>query len=73
MILHKGREDKMTGKEAKKRLEEQYKRQNQHIRDNYDRVSITIPKGMKEAIKEKHGSINGYINRLITEDMKMDL
>lgn len=34
----------MTGKEAKERLEKQYKRQNEHIKENYDRISITLPK-----------------------------
>ena len=40
---------------------------------NLDRISIAVPKGQKEAIKthaESMGeSVNGYINRLITEDM----
>ena len=55
----------MTGKEAKERLEKQYKRQNEHIKENYDRISITLPKGTKERIKSKGESINGYITRLV--------
>ena len=62
----------MPGKEAKKRLENQYKRQNQHIKDNYDRVSITLPKGTKERIQAKGESLNGYINRLVAEDLEID-
>ena len=50
----------MTGKEAKERLEKQYKRQNEHIKENYDRVSITLPKGTKERIKKKGETVNGY-------------
>lgn len=59
----------MNGKEAIKRLEKQYKRQNEHIKNNYDRISITLPKGMKEQIKNIHGSVNGYITKLVVEDM----
>ena len=40
----------------------------------YDRINLTVPKGDKEKIKahaEKNGeSVNGYINRIIEEDMK---
>lgn len=59
----------MTGKEAKERLEKQYKRQNEHIKENYDRISITLPKGTKERIKNKGESINGYITRLVLTDL----
>ena len=60
----------MDGREAKKRLQKQYKRQNEYIRGAFDRVSVTLPKGYKETIKQEIGSINGYINALITEDFK---
>ena len=59
----------MTGKEAKERLEKQYKRQNEHIKENYDIISITLPKGTKERIKSKGESINGYITRLVLTDL----
>lgn len=59
----------MTRKEAKERLEKQYKRQNEHIKENYDRISITLPKGTKERIKSKGESINGYITRLVLTDL----
>lgn len=40
----------------------------------YDRINLTVPKGKKEVIRahaEANGeSVNGYINRLIAEDMK---
>ena len=60
----------MTGKEAKERLEKQYKRQNEHIKENYDRVSITLPKGTKERIKAKGETVNGYISRLVLSDLE---
>ena len=59
----------MTGKEAKERLEKQYKRQNEHIKENYDRISITLPKGTKERINSKGESINGYITRIVLADL----
>ena len=59
----------MTGKEAKERLEKQYKRQNEHIKENYDRISITLPKGTKERIKSKGESINGYITSIVLADL----
>lgn len=38
----------------------------------YDRTSVTFKKGQKEAIKQfaknKGYSLNGYINKLISED-----
>lgn len=63
----------MTGKEAKEVLKKQYKRQNEHIKNNYDRISITLPKGMKEYIRSKHGSINKYITQLVMNDLNKDI
>lgn len=60
----------MTGKEAKERLKKQYNRQNEHIKENYDRVSITLPKGTKERIKAKGETINGYIVRVVLDDLE---
>ena len=40
----------------------------------YDRINIAVPKGKKDKIREhaeaNGESVNGYINRLIEEDMK---
>ena len=53
--------------------ENQIKRQNKFISEAYDRFTLTFPKGMKEVYKnyaEAHGmSLNGYINKLIADDM----
>lgn len=42
----------------------------------YDRINLTVPKGGKDAIKahaESHGeSVNGFINRAISEVTEMD-
>ena len=46
---------------------------NRYASKAYDRIALIVPKGEKEKIKayaEKHGEkVNGYINRLIAEDM----
>lgn len=57
----------MKASEAKERLEKQYKRQNEYIKNNYDRMTVTLPKGTKERIKERGESVNGLVNRLISE------
>lgn len=57
----------MDGKEAIKTLQKQYKRQNEYIKNKYDRVSITLPIGTKEQIKAKGETINGLINKLVLE------
>lgn len=48
--------------------------QNDYIAKTYDRINLTVEKGKKEIIKAhaeaKGESVNGYINRLIEEDMK---
>ena len=48
-------------------------RQNEYISKAYDRINLLVPKGDKERIKaraaEQGESLNGYINRLIKQDM----
>ena len=47
---------------------------NKFIEKAYDRVNLTMPKGQKETVRqfaESQGlSLNGYINKLIAENMK---
>ncbi len=43
----------------------------------YDRINLTVPKGDKETIKahaDRHdgGSVNGFINRAIKNQMQQD-
>lgn len=61
----------MDDKEKQKleNLNARYKKQNEAIKENYDRVSVTLPKGTKERIKAKGESINGYITRLVLADL----
>lgn len=45
-----------------------------YVLANYDEIKIRTSKGQKEIIKARADdlgeSVNGYINRLITEDLK---
>ena len=40
------------------------------IKEKYDRVTVTLPMGTKEKILARGESINGYIKRLVMEDME---
>lgn len=51
------------------------KYKNDYNKENYDRINITVPKGMKDKIKahiEKYDivSMGAYINMLILKDMQ---
>lgn len=45
-----------------------------YVKNNYDRLELTVPKGKKEEIKAfaaaQDETVNGFINRLISEAMK---
>lgn len=52
------------------------KSKNAWIAKSYDRINLTVPKGTKDTIQahaEAHSeSVNGFINRAITETMERD-
>ena len=54
----------------------QQKAVNKYMRENYDRINLTVPKGKKDEIKahaEAQGeSTNAFINRAIDETMERD-
>ena len=61
---------KKKKKELQSYLTDRYKKQNDKIKDNYDRISVTLPKGTMDRIKAAGLSINGYINKLVLEDLE---
>ncbi|MBR0355579.1 MAG: hypothetical protein IJK35_09420 [Oscillospiraceae bacterium] len=54
----------------------QQKAVNKYMKENYDRVNLTVAKGKKEQIKahaESRGeSVNAFINRAIDETMERE-
>ena len=54
----------------------QQKAVNKYVREKYDKLLLTMPKGQKDIIKahaESCGeSVNGFINRAIDETMQRD-
>lgn len=49
---------------------------NRFISENYDRINLTVQKGGKAKIKahanQRGETVNGFINRAITETMERD-
>lgn len=60
----------MDAQNAKKILQKQYNRQNEFIKNNYDRISVTMPKGTKERITATGESVNGFINRVVLLELE---
>lgn len=62
--------------EEAKTSKAQQKAVNNYVKNNYDRINVTFPKGQKEVIKEhaqKHGeSVNAFIIRSVNETMERD-
>lgn len=54
----------------------QQQAQNKWIAKAYDRINLTVPKGKREEIREhaegRGESVNGFINRAITETVERD-
>lgn len=55
----------------------QQKAVNKYMAANYDRINLTVTKGMKDEIKAHAdvfdgGSVNGFIKRAIGETMRRD-
>lgn len=54
----------------------QQKAVNKYVRNNYDRINVTFPKGQKEVITaaaEAAGeSVNGYIKKAVEQRMQRD-
>ena len=55
-----------------KSREKQYKRQNNFVKNNYDRVAVLLPHGVKDRIKNSGLSINSFINSAILEKLEKD-
>ena len=45
------------------------KRQNEKAKENYDRISVMLPKGTKDRIQAQGLPINGFVNQLVLEKL----
>ena len=59
-----------TNEEIAKNARERAKRQNEKAKENWDSVTVRLPKGTKEKITAAGESVNGLINRLVLEWIK---
>lgn len=54
----------------------QQKAVNKYVKNNYDRINVTFPKGQKEKLKEhsqkQNESVNAFILRAVSETMERD-
>ena len=54
----------------------QQKAVHKYVKNNYDRMELTVPKGRKDVIKAHAAaqgeSVNGFINRAIDHEMERD-
>lgn len=57
----------MTEKRARKSLGKQYRRQNRHASENYDRVPVTFPAKIRERIKNVQGDSLSSVALLVWE------
>ena len=58
-------------KTIKERQKNQFKRQNEYIKEKFYRASVTFPKEYKDYIAAAGvGSVNGYINALVKADLQ---
>lgn len=53
-----------------KTLQQIYKRQNEHIAENYDRLNFTAPKGTKERIQATGESVNSFVKRVVLAELE---
>lgn len=57
---------KITVSKAQQKATAKYKK------ENYDNVSVMLPKGTKDKIKEKGETINSFINKAVAERLERD-
>lgn len=60
--------------ELERKQKERYKKQNEHTKTLYDRISFTVPKGKKSDIEKlaasKKMSLNAYISSLVLYELE---
>ena len=59
----------MDDKKMIENYKSRVKRQNEKAKENYDRISVMLPKGTKDRIQAKGLTINGFVNQLVLEKL----
>lgn len=60
----------MDGIKALENYKRRVKVQNERIKESYDRISVTLPKGTKERIQAQGLTINGFVNELVLAELE---
>ena len=60
-----GRNIEMTEEEKKKVSKAQQKAVNKYVKNNYDKILVTVPKGDREKIKAAADAVNEPVNTYI--------
>ena len=61
--------EKMDEKKIIENYKKRIQKQNDRIREAYDRISVTLPKGTKDRIQAQGLTINGFVNQLVLEKL----
>lgn len=60
----------MDDMKALENYKKRVKAQNERIKESYDRISVTLPKGTKERIQAQGLTINGFVNELVLAELE---
>ena len=67
----------MPESEQAKTTKAQQKAVNKYVKNNYDRINVTFPKGYKDILKEKAlaagQSVNEYIKQAVQDHINSDV
>ena len=59
----------MDDKKMIENYKSRVKRQNEKAKENYDRISVMLPKGTKDRIQGPGLTINGFVNQLVLDKL----
>ena len=60
----------MDDKKMIENYKSRVKRQNEKAKENYDRISVMLPKGTKKRIQAQGLTINGFVNQLVLVELE---
>lgn len=60
----------MDNIEMLEKYKQRIKRQNEKIKQDYDRASVTLPKGTKDRIQALGYTVNGFLNIIVLAELQ---